>query len=248
MLSDPPSFDVEGFQKKIDRVVGTTVKGEPIVRLRWARDCKKWMNTEWDSFGNALKGEDILKYCAFRVDVDGQPGDYVEVAPPRWVLEQRYEPEQYAPSWDSARYLTVPTNEVPIACRYCGVLDWINPYKSEGILVHCRHCGEITLIPFVRRDMVGPAPRDGWYNLLRVVGVHNKATKERFGPWGGYRVPDQKDIIDLRRAVYLRNKDAECNPREPMSDAAMNQAREFGMQFIDEQRKSINNHRRVHAS
>jgi len=240
MLQDAPTFDVTGFQKKIDNTVGLSPSGHSIVRLRWARDCQKWVNTEWDFAGNATKGEMVLKYCAFRVDLEGRPGDFVEVAPPRFVLEQRYEPEQYMPSWDSARYVNVPTDEVPISCRYCYALDWIDSYKSEGVSLVCRHCAEITIVPFVRRDIVGPAPRDGWYNLLRVIGVFNKHTKEKFGPWGGYRVPDQRDITDLREAVHLRNKDPECDPFQPLSDAAMNQARALGMQRIDEQRKAIN--------
>jgi len=243
MLQDAPTFDVIGFQKSIDRVVGLSPSGQPVVRLKWARDCKKPLNTEWDFAGNATKTELMQKYCAYRVDIENQPGDYVEVSPPRWVLEERYEPGQYEGSWDSARYINEATELPQPTCRYCKCFDWIDSRKSEGVLLHCRHCGEINLVPFVRKDMVGPAPRDGWYNALPVigiVGIHNKITKEKFGPWGAYRVPDQSDIEILRRAVHLRSKDAECNPHEALSAAALEQARQWGLQMIDEQRKSIN--------
>jgi len=238
MVQSPPTVDVEGFQKQIDKIVGTTILNEPIVRLRWARECRKWVNIEWDAFGNATKGEFQQKYCAYRYDLPGD--DYVEISPPRWVLEERFEPAQYEASWDASRYLNVPTDIPSPACRYCKLLDWIDPHKSEGVINICRHCGEMNLVPFVRRDMVGPAPRDGWYNLLYVIGVFSKHTKNKFGPWGGYRVPDQSDLTNLRRVISLRNKDAECNPHEPLSPAALAQARAWGLQYINEQRKAIN--------
>lgn len=243
MLQDAPTFDVVGFQKKIDRVVGLSPSGQPIVRLKWARDCVKPLNTEWDFAGNATKTEMMQKYCAFRVDIDNQPGDYVEISPPRWVLEERYEPRQYESSWDSARYVNVATDAPRPLCRYCHCLNWVDSHKSEGCALRCIFCGEINLVPFVRRDVVGPAPRDGWYNALPqigIVGVHNKITKERFGPWGAYRVPDQSDIDVLRKAIHLRSKDAECNPHGELSAAALEQARLWGLQMIDEKRKAIN--------
>lgn len=241
MTVPAPSFDVRGFQKKIDSIVGLNPEGKSIVRLRWARDCKKWLNYEWDSFGSTTKGEMVQKYCAFRVDVND--ADFVEVSPPRWILEERFEPGQYSGSWDAARYVNVPTSEVPLMCRYCLAMDWINSYMSEGIMIHCKHCQEVTLLPFVRRDIVGPAPTDGWYNALDVigiVGVHNKQTKELFGPWGGYRVPNENDLNALRRAIYFRNKDVEYSPHAELSGAGLQQAREWGLQMIDEQRKAIN--------
>src|ERR1051325_11575213 len=80
-----PSFGAQQYQKKIDQIVGISLSGHSIVRLSWAWDCRKWENTEWDEFGNATAGEWRQKYRALTVDIGNDY--YVDIAPPRWVLE-----------------------------------------------------------------------------------------------------------------------------------------------------------------
>src|ERR1043165_7295501 len=84
-----PLFNCHSWQRKCDQIVGISPSGHSIVQLKWAWDCRKWENTEWDSFGNATKGEWRQKYRALTVDIGND--DYVDIAPPRWVLEERFE-------------------------------------------------------------------------------------------------------------------------------------------------------------
>src|SRR6478736_5844382 len=93
-----PEFDVKAYQKRIDAVVGLSPSDQPIVRVLWAWDARKWENTEWNSFGVATNGEWRQKYRALSVDIGND--DYVDISPPRWILEERYEPESIAESWE----------------------------------------------------------------------------------------------------------------------------------------------------
>lgn len=239
----PPSFDAERYQKKLDRIFGLSPSGESICRVRWAWQCQRWENIEWDDFGNATKGEWRQKYRALTVEIGDD--EYVDISPPRWVLEERFEPGQYARSWELTRYKTIPIGVPPLACRYCRTLDWINPYTSDLANVQCKYCQEITIIPFIRQDVAGPAPRDGWYNLLPVIGVvadHEanhacckRALKEdRSLCWGRYKVPGSKELGILKRAIAERNKDPEANPNAELDEAALMHAKTWGLEIMSE--------------
>lgn len=192
-----PLFNVEGWQRKADRVVGLSPSGRSIVRLIWAWDARKWENTEWDSFGIATAGEWRQKYRALSVDIGND--DYVDISPPRWILEERYEPQSLAVSWEATRYRLKVTESVPAMCRHCKspgrffnvaelasifakwdagqvkdnkvFVHWIDTDRSEGHILLCRFCGEDTFLQTVNEDVWGPVPRDGWYNLLPHVGI-----------------------------------------------------------------------------
>lgn len=101
-----PVFDVAAFQKKIDEIVGVTLKGQSIVRLRWMRDpdCYEKFYTKWD-LATPVAFDLRARYKFATVDLPN--GDFVDIPPPRWVLEQRYEPEQIAAEWEKARWETV---------------------------------------------------------------------------------------------------------------------------------------------
>ena len=92
----PPSFDAVGYQKKLDQIFGLSPSGDPICRVRWAWQCQRWENIAWDDFGNATKGEWRQKYRALTVEIGDD--EYVDISPPRWILEERFEPGQYARS------------------------------------------------------------------------------------------------------------------------------------------------------
>src|ERR1044071_189901 len=97
----PPEFDTATYQKQLNEICGVSVSGQPVVRIKWAWECKRWRNTEWDEFGNALDGEWRQRYVALTIELED--GDYCDISPPRWVLEERFEPTQYANSWDASR-------------------------------------------------------------------------------------------------------------------------------------------------
>lgn len=83
----PPPFDPTAYQARIDQVAGVAPNGRPVLWLRWTHDCR---NPE--RFGAA----------PFTYGVkDGKHRPFI---PPRWVLQQRNEPEQYWASWEATRH------------------------------------------------------------------------------------------------------------------------------------------------
>lgn len=211
---EPPTFDVEGFQKRIDAIVGTSL-GLPIVRLVWAWDkrCRDAYYTEWDAFGNGTKLEFGYKYRVARIPIGD--GDTVDICPPRWILEERYEPGQYTPSWEASRWA-----EKDIGKRHsCDKTD----EQRQTEACDCPPIRE-------RVELKPPAPSDGWYGLHRVIAEHeeNRACCERLyregrqNCWGYYRLPAEKDLQRLQRAVSLRDADDhKVDPHAPMSQEAL---------------------------
>lgn len=193
----PPAFDIKAYQKSINRIVGLSPSGHPVVQLKWAWDARKWENTKWDDFGNAIEGEWRQKYRALTVDIGND--DYVDISPPRWILEERFEPEALASSWELTRYRLKVVEPMPVMCRYCKsagrffsidelvsifakwdasqvndgkvFVHWVDTDKSEGHVLACRFCQEDTFLRTVSEDVWGPVPREGWYNLLPHVGI-----------------------------------------------------------------------------
>lgn len=192
-----PDFDAKEYQKKIDRIVGLSPSGHSIVKLVWAWDARKRENTAWDSFGVATDGEWRQKYRALTIEIGND--DYVDISPPRWILEERFEPEAIAQSWELTRYRLKVVEAVPVMCRYCKsfgryysveqlvsifakwdasqvqdgkvFVHWIDTDRSEGHVLACRFCNEDTVLRTVNEDVWGPVPREGWYNLLPHIGI-----------------------------------------------------------------------------
>lgn len=120
-----PSFNVEEFQKKIDKIVGLSVRGDSIVKLRWMRDneCYEKIYTKWD-LATPTDFDLRAKYKFTTIDLPD--GNFVDIPPPRWVLEQRYEPEQIADEWEATRWENVDGLPRPIrdACPG-GYYQWL---------------------------------------------------------------------------------------------------------------------------
>lgn len=193
----PPLFDAPSFQRKVDRITGLSPAGHSIVRLVWAWNARKWENTAWDNYGVATAGEWRQKYRALTIDIGN--GDYVDIAPPRWILEERYEPIQIAQSWELTRYRQKIVESVPALCRNCKsggrffsveelisifarwdasqvhdgrvFVHWVDTDRSEGHILVCRFCNMETELRVVNEDVWGPLPREGWYNLLPHIGI-----------------------------------------------------------------------------
>lgn len=192
-----PEFDVLGWQKKAGKIVGLSASGHSIVKLIWAWDARKWENTNWNSYGQATEGEWRQKYRALTLPIGGD--DYVDIAPPRWILEERFEPEAIAQSWELTRYRLKVVEPVPIMCRYCKsagrffsieqlisvfakwdtsqvhdgkvFVHWVDTDRSEGHVLCCRFCSQDTFLRTVNEDMWGEVPREGWYNMLPHIGI-----------------------------------------------------------------------------
>lgn len=239
-----PNFDVARYQKKINRVVGVSPSGAPIVRLIWAWQARKWENTEWE-LGIATAGEWRQKYRALTIEVGND--DYVDISPPRWILEERYEPEALAISWEATRYRKVVTGQPNTICPQCHTMKWISVDKSEADMAACRFCDYVQVLTSINQDVWGPVPREGWYNLLPHIGIIANHTKtcckaiweeSREICYGQYKEPGEKELKRLRRAIHLRDKEMATNPHiKPELDAvALEQARVWGLQMMADQK------------
>jgi hypothetical protein len=238
-----PEFDVKAYQKKIDAIVGVSPSGQSIVRLVWAWNARKWENTEWDSFGVATKGEWRQKYRALTVEIGGD--DYVDISPPRWILEERYEPESIAQSWELSRYRKRVTSIPAMFCPSCYRMSWVDMDKSEGENAVCHFCDHTQVLNAVNEDVWGPVPRDGWYNLLPHIGIvaqhRNHCCKKAWLEtreicYGEYKLPDGRELKRLKKAVFRRDKELATNPhiRPELNEVALQQAKMMGLQMMQD--------------
>lgn len=123
-------------------------------------------------------------------------GDEVDISVPRWILEQRYEPGQYWQTWQQSRYV-------------------FDPMLNRRV------------------DRRGDPPADGWYGYLRTIAEHDREQTccerswrdHRRRCWGYYRLPVEKDLWILQKAINLRDKDPyKCSPHEPLPEWALDDA------------------------
>lgn len=104
-IHSPPAIHLK-FQARIDKIFGLAENAMPIVRLVWAPDiqqCYSKFYTSWNEFKQGVDTELRAKYKYATVAIPGSP-DIIDIPPPRWILEQREEPGQYAQAWEAARY------------------------------------------------------------------------------------------------------------------------------------------------
>jgi hypothetical protein len=247
----PTHFDKEAYQLLLDEIFGTA-NGRSICRVSWAWEQRKWWNYTWDEFGNATKGEWRQKYTALTVEVGGD--EYVDVSPPRWVLEERFEPGQYEKSWESSRYVHDPsecTRCVNRATLLQGIMSLcVNRLREDHAVRGCGTCQrkfsaieESTTC--TRRDVWGPAPRDGWYNLVPHIGMvaqHESSLRCCDRLWkqskeicyGRYKVPGSLELQVLRRAKAERDANPEVNPHMELDEQSLEHAKSWGLQAMRE--------------
>jgi hypothetical protein len=94
-MSRPTLFDSDAFQKQIDAITG----GKRIVRLSWGPEIVEWNPR---AIGTTPRDEFKPQHVALW-DTTGEP-----VAPPRWMLEERLEPETYFETWEQNRWFRDP--------------------------------------------------------------------------------------------------------------------------------------------
>lgn len=126
-----PLFEVTAYQDRINAVTG----GKQIVRLSWAPEILRWNPRP---IGTTPESEFIPQHTA----ISGPKGE--PIAPPRWMLEERIEPETYFERWNENRYFRDPGD---------GLLhDLRGPAPREGdwrwietIRSHDSHCCEMRM-------------------------------------------------------------------------------------------------------
>jgi hypothetical protein len=84
-LTPAPFFDIEAYQKQLDRIAGLTQQGEPVLRLVWGGG--EWVEraVDFDAFGNPTEWARVPRH-AF---VSKNPDKWGQRIPlRRWVIEE----------------------------------------------------------------------------------------------------------------------------------------------------------------
>lgn len=89
----PSDVNLKKFQRRLDRITGRTPSGRSRVRLvwGWGSEARVWHRGEWRA-----------RYRFHTVHLPS--GDQVDLAVPRWFLEELVEPAQYRDQWNELRY------------------------------------------------------------------------------------------------------------------------------------------------
>jgi len=195
-----PIFDTKDYQRRIDEIVGTS-NDHSIVRLIWSWKSREFLFGRWQA-----------KYRAWSVTVGEEVYD---ISPPRWILEERFEPGQYFDAWQATRYIKDPaTGEL---------LDKGEPPR-DGWYGYLHLCAE--------HEPNGACCERAY-----------KCKRRRC--WGYYREPNDADLDLLRRAMKRKAEDNfKQSPHEPLSAETLAEIarEEFAAIEEEEERKSIEVH------
>ncbi len=209
---NPPFLNRAKFQKKIDKIVGLSERGQSIIMLRWA-----W-ESSYEMFGKLKQ-----RYSFLTLEIKGQE---IQFSVPRWVIEQRIEPEQFRPSWDATRYVIDPSTAVhdPGSARY----DDAGELTYPGDLVYA---GD-------RLDK-GPCPNE-WHQNLWMIADHDglcceKAEKMSRSCWGYYRNPSDWDLQEVERIHHAKLNDSTYNqsPFEPLSAETLAESAKSEFEYVE---------------
>lgn len=171
----PSNFDQAAYQAKIDAITGTR-DGRPLINLAWAPDELRWMP-------HAL-GSDPLGYT-FPIFCTGKNDEGEYVAPDRWVLLERIEPEQFAFTWEAKRYVNWKGT----------VYDVKGPCPSEKYVelrCHAYHDGE----------------------CCPCTGDECKCGEKYNHCWGRYTEPDEHLLSWIRKTNWESRQDSDVQPTE----------------------------------
>lgn len=193
---NPPLFNRRKFQRRIDEITELTVRGQSKILLRWA----------WES-NYVMFGKLRQRYCFLKIPVKGVE---TEFSIPRWVMEERIEPEQIRESWESTRYVLDPAT----------VVNDVDP--DTGKVRKVIHAGD-------KMDK-GECPRE-WFRNLWVIADHDglccqKAEQMSRACWGYYRHPDDRDINRVERIHQMKLRDETFNqsPFEVLTPETLEQS------------------------
>ena len=189
-----PSFDVQGYQDKIDKICGLNPLGKPNVKLTWMPDAENWSYryTTWDSGGFGVKKELRAQYVFETVGG-------IDIPPPRWTFKQWMSGAQYATTDNQTRWQRRETGRNQVEVR-----ESRPPLPVEGCYV----------------PHPSPLLRVAAHNGQCCMDAQASQTK----CWGSYREPDESYLILLKQAVKRRDAENAQNPNEPLSEETLKQA------------------------
>lgn len=180
VIPPPADVDVKQFQTYLNRIAGRNAEGKPILRLvwGWSPEAREWRAGDWR-----------FKYRFHTVYLKTQDL-HIDLAVPRWFIEELVEPAQYLEQWELHRYQASESGG--------SVVDVLGPppvadgwyQHARTIAVHSdgRKCCELL-----------------WASQRRAC-------------WGFYRPPGEIDLSVVSRAVNQRDAERQLNrPDEPLS-------------------------------
>lgn len=171
----PSNFNQAAFQSKIDRITGTK-DGRPLIKLAWAPDELRWMPHK---LGDDPEGYTFPIFCTGK----NEQGEFV--APERWVLLERIEPEQFAHTWEAKRYVNWRGS----------VYDVKGPCPSEKYVeLRCHAYHDEVCCP--------------------CVGDECKCGEKYNHCWGRYAEPDEHLLNWIRQTAWEARQDSDVKPTE----------------------------------
>lgn len=172
----PTDVDVKAFQKRIDQIAGISpASGKSVIKLVWGWDALVRLNGEWR-----------LRYAFTTVALPD--GNTVDIATPRWFLEELVEPIQYFEGWEQNRW----TEDEITGER----VDSLGSPPTDGIYVPA--------CPIARHEYKRHCCLRKW-------------AADRRRCVGRYASPSDADLEVVAKAVREREKAKQHNrPDEPM--------------------------------
>jgi hypothetical protein len=84
-LEPPPSFDISGYQKQLNKIGGFTQQGEPVLRLVWGGNEANRKAIRFDDFGNPVEWGMVPRYSfeSKKIETWGQ-----RIPIRRWIIEE----------------------------------------------------------------------------------------------------------------------------------------------------------------
>lgn len=206
---NPPFFDAQSYQERIDDRVGKNADGKSIIRLIWGPK----------SIG--LYG--VPRYW-IRRQKNGEEWRYTTVK--RWYLEKRLERSQYYDSWNASRYGTTEPAEGAETCESCGAIDKPMQFGEQR---RCAVCGSSELVKGQQVDK-GEAPveffvfawmcaeHEGWDQDAGWEACCERADKDGHKRcFGKFRSPNDYDLECISAAVRRRDDEPWIDPYAPLS-------------------------------
>jgi hypothetical protein len=191
-----PFFDAADFQARINRRVGLSRDGKPILRLVWA-----------PAVETHSLGERVRRYWVTR---ERQPdGSFSYVSPPRWVIEKRLEREAYWAAHEATRWQTDALGNL---------VDMGPPPEDYYVFEYliAEHDG------FTDESGEPQCCAEAWkgetkYKFNARLELVSYQAHARSRCWGRYREPNHHDLKLIERAVREMNADRYYSPYAPMS-------------------------------